>query len=133
MIDGYMTVGDLARRTGMSAKSVRRFTDLGLIYSRGRSAANYRLYDETALWCVHVIATLRGLGLTVDEIKALGSLYLDSPEADVRSMFEDSLRVARRRLESKINRLAETRARQLQVLAKSGSLAEMTGPDPTRS
>ncbi len=35
-----MTVGELARRTGMSAKAIREFEGLGLIYSAGRSEAN---------------------------------------------------------------------------------------------
>jgi hypothetical protein len=41
-----MTVGELGRRTGMSAKATREFEGLGLIYSAGRSEANYRLFDE---------------------------------------------------------------------------------------
>jgi hypothetical protein len=45
-----MTVGELACRTGMSAKAIRQFEGLGLIYSAGRSEANYRLFDESAIW-----------------------------------------------------------------------------------
>jgi DNA-binding transcriptional MerR regulator len=42
-----MTVGQLARRTGLSIKAIRRYEGLGLIYSAGRSDANYRLFDES--------------------------------------------------------------------------------------
>jgi DNA-binding transcriptional MerR regulator len=41
-----MTVGELARLTGMSAKAIRQFEALCLIYSAGRSEANYRLSDH---------------------------------------------------------------------------------------
>lgn len=66
-----MTVGELSRRTGVSAKALREYTDLGLIRTLGRSAANYRLFDARAVWCVRLIGELRGLGLTVAEIREL--------------------------------------------------------------
>jgi len=49
---------------------------LGLIYLVGRTAANYRLYDVEALWCVGAITELRQLGLTLAEIKEFGAGYL---------------------------------------------------------
>ena len=66
---GLMTVGELSRRTGTPARALRASTDTGLVYSAGRSYAGYRLYDESALWCVTVIGELRGLGLTIAEIR----------------------------------------------------------------
>src|SRR5215211_4889253 len=74
-----MTVGELARRTGMSAKAIRQFEALGLIYSAGRSEANYRLFDESAIWCIQAIVSLRSLGLTIKEIQQLAAVYLDRP------------------------------------------------------
>jgi DNA-binding transcriptional MerR regulator len=74
-----MTVGELARRTGMSAKAIRQFEGLGLIYSAGRSEANYRLFEESAIWCVQVIGHLRSLGLTIKEIQQLAAVYIDRP------------------------------------------------------
>jgi MerR family transcriptional regulator, copper efflux regulator len=47
-VDALMTVGELARRTGLSIKAIRRYEDLGLIYSAGRSEGGYRLFDESA-------------------------------------------------------------------------------------
>ena len=35
--DQLMTVGELARRSGLSIKAIRRYEGLGLIYSAGRS------------------------------------------------------------------------------------------------
>ncbi|MGH6961131.1 MAG: MerR family transcriptional regulator [Dongiaceae bacterium] len=66
-----MTIGELSRRTGVPVKTLRDYTDLGLIYTLGRSPANYRLFDTDALWCVRIIGELRGLGLTVAEIREL--------------------------------------------------------------
>jgi MerR family transcriptional regulator, copper efflux regulator len=51
--------------------------------SAGRSEANYRLFDESAIWCVQVIANLRALGLTIKQIQQLGAVYLDRPDERV--------------------------------------------------
>jgi MerR family transcriptional regulator, copper efflux regulator len=45
-----MTIGRLSRRTGVLVKVLREYEDMGLIYTVGRSAGNYRLFDEDALW-----------------------------------------------------------------------------------
>lgn len=76
---GLMTVGELARRTGLSHKAIRELEGRGLIYSAGRSESNYRLFDETALWCVGAVGKMRSLGLTLAEIEQLHDSYLKDP------------------------------------------------------
>jgi DNA-binding transcriptional MerR regulator len=44
-----LSIGDLARRTGLSVKTIRWYSDQGLVPPAGRSAAGYRLYDVEAL------------------------------------------------------------------------------------
>jgi MerR family transcriptional regulator, copper efflux regulator len=96
-----MTVGELARRTGMSAKKIREFEGLGLIYSAGRSEANYRLLDKAAIWCVEVISSLRSLGLTIKEIQELAALYLDRPDQPIGPRLAALLDRAERRIEQR--------------------------------
>lgn len=74
-----MTVGELSRRTGVPVKALREYTDSGLIYTAGRSQANYRLFTTDALTCVHWIGRLRGLGLTLAEIR---DLVRDCPQGN---------------------------------------------------
>jgi DNA-binding transcriptional MerR regulator len=71
-----MTIGALSRRSGVPVKVLREYEDLGLIYTVGRSAGNYRLFGDEALWCVGVVGGLRSLGLTLAEIQALAKEYL---------------------------------------------------------
>jgi DNA-binding transcriptional MerR regulator len=78
-----MTIGRLSRRTGVPVKVLREYEDMGLIYTVGRSAGNYRLFDEDALWCVGVVSGLRTLGLTLNEIQELASNYLAHPGGPV--------------------------------------------------
>ena len=106
-----MTVGELSRRTGVSNKALRDYTDWGLINTLGRSGANYRLYDEQALRCVHRIAEMRGLGLTLAEIRALARSYPDENGQFVGPRLARRLRAARARVEAQIRELEQTRAR----------------------
>jgi len=95
-----MTTGELSRRTGLPVKAVREYADAGLIYSVGRTAAGYRLFEDEALWCVEVIRGLRALGLTVAEIGSLTeadhqlgarlSRLLDAARARAATRIEES-------------------------------------------
>ncbi len=106
-----MTVGELSWRTGTPVKALRRYADMGLVYTAGRSAANYRLFDESALWCVRVIANLRGLGLTVAEIGELAGVYLGQPDQPIGPHLAERLRAAGARLDARIAELQELRRR----------------------
>ena len=114
---GPMTVGELSQRTGTPARALRAWTDMGLVYSTGRSQAGYRLYDESALWCVAVIGELRGLGLTIAEIRALAAVYLGQPGEPVGPQLATLLRRARDRADTRIADLLRLRERIDQALA----------------
>src|SRR5215472_43187 len=64
-----MTIGQLSRRSGVPIKVLRKYEDLGFLYTLGRSESNYRLFGEDALWCVQVVQGLRSLGLTLKELR----------------------------------------------------------------
>jgi MerR family transcriptional regulator, copper efflux regulator len=96
-----MTVGELASRTGMAPKAIREFEGLGLIFSAGRSEANYRLFDESALWCVQVIENLRALGLTIKQIQQLAAVYLERPDEPIGPRLAELLDETERRIEQR--------------------------------
>jgi MerR family copper efflux transcriptional regulator len=100
-----MTVGELAARTGMSSKAIRQFEGMGLIYSAGRSEANYRLFDQSAIWCVEVIVNLRALGLTIKQIEQLAAVYLDRPDEPIGPRLADLLDQTERRIEERREQL----------------------------
>ena len=106
-----MTVGELARRTGLSVKAIREYEALGLIYSAGRSEGNYRLFDQSALWCAQVIETLRSLGLTIKEIDQLGRDYLSRPDEPIGPRLAALLDRAERRIDDRIAELEAVRGR----------------------
>ena len=136
-IDELMTIGQLASRTGTSIRALRRYTDLGLVYTAGRSPANYWLYDESAVWCVQVIGNLRGLGLTIAEIRRLAGVYLERPAEPIGPHLDGLLGDVERRLVDRIGemeairgRLHEFRRRHAEELAGRRDLAES---DPSKA
>jgi MerR family transcriptional regulator, copper efflux regulator len=106
-----MTVGELSRRTGLSIKAIREYEALGLIYSAGRSEGNYRLFDETALWCAGVIREMRSVGLTIKEIKELADAYLADPGEPIGPKIAAALDRAEQRVEAQLRELEALRRR----------------------
>jgi len=100
-----MTIGALSRRTGVPVKTLREYEDLGLIYTMGRSAGNYRLFEDEALWCVGVVSTLRGLGLTLSEIVELITCYLERTDEPIGPRLAQALHAVRVRSEARIAEL----------------------------
>ncbi len=130
-----MTIGALSRRTGVPVKALREYEDLGLIYTVGRSAGNYRLFDDEALWCVGVIATLRGLGLTLAEIGDLAASYLQRTDEPIGPRLAELLDAVRARTEDRIAELREVLLRiddyQSQFADQLAGRADFRALDPT--
>ena len=64
-----MTIGALARLTGLPVRTLRFYSDSGLVAPAGRSDAGYRLYDQGAAARVELVRTLRELGIDLPTIK----------------------------------------------------------------
>jgi MerR family transcriptional regulator, copper efflux regulator len=129
-----MTIGTLSRRTGVPVKALREYEDLGLIYTVGRSAGNYRLFDDEALWCVGVITTLRGLGMTLAEIEDLAASYLQRSDEPIGPRLAGVLRAVRARAEHRIAELREVLRRiddyQAQFADQLAGRADFRALDP---
>ncbi len=133
-----MTIGQLARRAGVSIKALREFDALGLLYGLGRSDSNYRLFDESALWCLQMIGSLRSLGLTLKEIQEISAVYLRHRDEPMGPHLQHSLDRALHRIEARIAELREVRHRVRRFrAAHAGALAgemdlELYASDPRR-
>ena len=129
-----MTIGRLSRRTGVPVKVLREYEDMGLIYTVGRSAGNYRLFDDDALWCVGVVSWLRTLGLTLNEIQELASNYLAPTGEPVGPRLAGVLKVVRARTERRIVELQELLGRldefEVAAAAELAGQADFRTQDP---
>jgi DNA-binding transcriptional MerR regulator len=59
-----MMIGELSRRTGLSVKTIRYYSDEGLVTPSDRTEAGYRIYSDADLVRLDVIRTLRDAGWT---------------------------------------------------------------------
>jgi DNA-binding transcriptional MerR regulator len=64
-----MHIGELAKRTRLSVKTVRYYSDLGLVPEATRTSAGYRRYDAGAVMRLEFVRTLRDLGLSLASIR----------------------------------------------------------------
>jgi DNA-binding transcriptional MerR regulator len=65
------TIGQLAERTGVTSRTIRFWSDAGLVPPAGRSATGYRLYDAEAVARLDLVQTLRELGLGLEVVRAV--------------------------------------------------------------
>jgi DNA-binding transcriptional MerR regulator len=73
-----LTIGELARRSGVKVSTVRVYERQGLLPAAGRSAANYRLFSDEAVARIRFARRAQQLGFTLAEIGELLALRLSS-------------------------------------------------------
>ncbi|MEX5719674.1 helix-turn-helix domain-containing protein [Geodermatophilus maliterrae] len=72
MDDGTrLTIGEVAARLGVPVRTVRFWTDAGLVDPPARSSGGYRLYDAPAVARLDLVRTLRELGLGLPAVREL--------------------------------------------------------------
>lgn len=91
------SIGAVAGLAGVSVKTVRHYSDLGLLASR-RTSAGHRRYDESAVARLELIRTLRALGLDLETVRAV--LERERTLADVLTAHADALAVQIRTLQA---------------------------------
>src|SRR4051794_1212486 len=67
--DTFWSIGEVARKTGLTVKLIRHWSDIGLVHPAGRTPAGYRVYDAEALARLALARTLRELGLGLATIR----------------------------------------------------------------
>lgn len=67
---GY-AIGELSNRTGVKIETIRYYERIGVMPEPGRTAGGNRQYDHEQLKRLFFIRRCRGLGFSLDEIRAL--------------------------------------------------------------
>jgi DNA-binding transcriptional MerR regulator len=75
-----LTIGELSRRTGVPVKTLRFYSDEGLLPPLERSRSHYRLYGQEAIVRLDLVRTLREAGLGLEPIKKV--LHRETSLAD---------------------------------------------------
>ena len=85
-----MRIGNAARLSGVSAKLIRYYENVGLLSPAGRDANGYRVFDETNVHELRFIKRARSLGFPIKQIDELLDLWRDKnrPSRKVRVLAE---------------------------------------------
>lgn len=97
-----LRIGELARHSGVPAKTIRYYEDVGLLPKPRRADNGYRVYAPDAVRVLRFIRSARELGFPLDDVRALLGLWEDHsrPSREVQAL-------ARRRMEEVDARIAE--------------------------
>ncbi|MER5435273.1 MerR family transcriptional regulator [Streptomyces sp. NPDC002588] len=120
MIDdgtGLFTIGELARATGLTVRTIRYWSDEGVLTPVTRSTGGYRLYDARSAARLELIRTLRELGLGLADVRRV--LAGERTVAEVAAAHVSAL-------DAQIRSLKVTRAVLSSVARRNSSAEEMT-------
>ncbi|GHG94200.1 Cu(I)-responsive transcriptional regulator [Pseudodonghicola xiamenensis] len=102
-----MNIGDVSRLSGLPAKTIRYYEDIGLVQPQ-RSANGYRAFRDSDLHKLAFLGRARALGFSIEDCRGLLALYEDESResASVKRIAEDHLH----RIDEKIAQLQSMRA-----------------------
>ncbi|MEU0354403.1 MerR family transcriptional regulator [Streptomyces cyaneofuscatus] len=109
-----MLIGEVARRSGVSARMLRHYESLGLVGPSGRTGSGYREYSEEDIRRIFHIESLRALGLSLREVKRA----LDDADFTPSALVDDLIRRTRERIAAETELL--TRLRRIHAADPAG-------------
>ncbi|QXT39484.1 Cu(I)-responsive transcriptional regulator [Gymnodinialimonas ceratoperidinii] len=83
-----MNISHAAKAARLPVKTVRYYSDIGLVAPKGRTTSGYRLYDDAEVRRLTFIRRAREFGFSLDECRELLDLYSDQnrSSADVKEL-----------------------------------------------
>ena len=101
-----MNIGDVASRSGLPAKTIRYYEDIGFVKPL-RDTNGYRVFQEKELHKLTFLNRARALGFTIEDCRALLALYEDETRSssDVKRIANEHLQ----QIDAKITNLKAMR------------------------
>lgn len=110
-----LTIGQLEKQTGVPAKTIRFYEEIGLLEKPQRAKNGYRVYNEKNIEELFLIKQVRELGLPIPEIKKLMIGCEGRDCKHTKSYLEKEIGEYVGRLEGKIHDLSSVKE-TLQIL-----------------
>jgi len=125
-----LTIGQVAKMTGMTAKTIRYYESIGVVPAARRGLSGYRHYDDAAVDRLRFVRRARSLGLPLGRLKSLSESSNGSPSPVLRRRL---LTLVRGHLAAVRYRIAELESlqRQLRLVSRrmrSGARRNRRGP-----
>jgi MerR family transcriptional regulator, copper efflux regulator len=88
-----LTIGEAAERSGLPAKTIRFYEEIGLVKPARRRGNGYRVFGEDDLHMLRFVERARRLGFTVEDCRQLLALYRDRDRtsAEVKALTEQRI------------------------------------------
>jgi MerR family transcriptional regulator, copper efflux regulator len=103
-----MNIGEAAERSGVPAKTIRYYEDVGLIRPAPRAGNGYRAYSGRDVHVLRFVQRARSLGFSVQDCRQLLALYQDPARASAEVKALTGRRIAE--IDRKMQELAGMRA-----------------------
>ncbi|UOX87819.1 MerR family transcriptional regulator [Amycolatopsis sp. FBCC-B4732] len=126
------TIGELAKRTGLPVKTIRFYSDEGLLPPTERTDAGYRLYDAAAMARLELVRTLRELGLGLADVSAALARPATVGELATRHVEALDEQIRRLRLRRAVLRAVAKRNSELEEVNLMNRLASMSDEERKR-
>ena len=110
----YQTVGQVAKRMGVTVRTLQYYDRVGLLPPSGESEGGRRLYTDRDVIRLHQILSLKHLGFSLEEIRA-HLVSLDTPE-QVAQVLAEQEKAVQEKIHSLTETLREIRALRAEVL-----------------
>lgn len=107
-----LTIGQLAKTTGVAAKTIRYYEEVGVLPPPKRTAAGYRQYDRRGAQRLLFIRRARALGLPLQHLKTLTATLDDGSRPSLRPRL---LALVREQLSAVQRQIAELELLQQQL------------------
>ena len=113
---GYMTVGEVAKQTGVTVRTLQYYDKEGLLTPSSESAGGRRLYTDKDLVMLHQIISLKSLGFSLDDIKQR-LIPLETPAEVANALTEqaDGIRRKMDQLQASLTAIEQLKAEVLQM------------------
>src|SRR2546427_5491804 len=79
-----LSMGQLAKASGVGAKTIRYYEQIGVLPAPDRATSGYRLYDQPGVERLRFIRRARSLGLPLQQLKTLMSTLNGGPPPALR-------------------------------------------------
>lgn len=116
-----MTIGELGKKTGLTAKTIRYYESMGLVEKPERAENGYRTYPESCVEELRLIKNARDLGLPIAQIKKLMVGCENGDCSHSGGYIEREISEYLRELNAKITQLSKLKI-QMQKLKKTVQL-----------
>lgn len=111
---GFMTIGEVAKKMGVTVRTLQYYDKEGLLSPSGESEGGRRLYTDKDLIILHQIISLKSLGFTLEDIK--GRLMSLNTPKEVAEALADQEEAIQRKIEQLSSSLEYTRQLRTEVL-----------------